>query len=49
MNSDREKNSASNDFIFNESYAGINGFLGQKLIFPSIKSAKNVPYNQTNI
>jgi hypothetical protein len=46
--SDRDKNSASNDFIFNESYALINGFLGQKLIFPSIKSAQHVPYLPTN-
>ncbi len=39
----------SNDSIFNESYAHINGFLGQKLIFSSIKSAQDVPYYPTNI
>jgi hypothetical protein len=49
INSDREKKSASNYSIFNESYARINGFLGQTLIFPCIKSVQDVPYYPTNI
>ncbi len=39
----------SNGTILNESYAHINGFLGLKLFFLSIKSANDVPYNPTNI
>jgi hypothetical protein len=48
INSDREKNAASNDSIFNEYFARINGFLGEKLFFVSIKSVQRVPY-PTNI
>ncbi len=40
---------ASNETILNESYAHINGFLGPKLFFLSIKSVHDVPYNPTNI
>ena len=35
IDSDREKNSASNVTIFNRSFTGIDGVLGQKLIFRS--------------
>ena len=47
--SDREKNSASNKTIFNESDTNNSGLLGQKLIFPSFKSTQDVPYFPMNI
>ena len=46
---DREKNSASNDTIFNGLIRILNGLLGQKLIFLSFLYAQDVPYYSTNI
>ena len=45
----REKNSASNDTIFNGLVRILNGLLGQKLIFLSFIYAQDVPYYSTNI
>jgi hypothetical protein len=49
IDSDREKNSASNVTIFNGSFTGIDGLSGQKLIFRSFLYAQNLPYDSTNI
>jgi hypothetical protein len=47
--SDREKNSASNDTIFNASFTDLNGLPGQKLIFRSFLYPQDIPYNSTYI
>ena len=39
MDSDREKNSVSNELIFNYRYTDNTGFLGQKLFFGPSKNA----------
>ena len=49
IDSDREKNSASNDTIFNCLIRILNNLLGQKLIFWSFVCAQDVPYYSTNI
>ena len=49
IDSDREKNSASNDCICNGSYMDIGSLSGQKLIFQHVESAPDVPYYLANI
>ena len=49
IDSDREKNSASNDSIFNGFDMDINDLLGQKLIFGPFKNVQDISYYSTNI
>ena len=48
MDSDREKNSASNESIFDESKSDFDGLSGQKLIFRTLRKCSDLFYYSTS-